>query len=147
MTFKRDSMIQYLLAAGQTLPSWANVMEKTTSTRPHILEMPEMNMTYFELLSAMWLHEEQNGKKGMPIGDAAALISSLSPSRASRFVSHAVDLGYLEQEEDYRDKRRKNVQLSPETRTRIDEAIQLSMSHFEKIFIDDGREPAQGNAA
>lgn len=134
MKYDQHQMIDYLVAAGKTMPTWQVVMERTSSTRPHIRDMPEMDMTYFELFAAMWLYEKNNNQKPMPIGDAASLISSLSPSRAARFVSQAVDYGYLLQEEDYRDKRRKNVGLSPETRERIVDAIQLSMSMFEPVF-------------
>lgn len=129
-----DLRFSYLEACFTLLEPWENVMKKTSSTRSGVGELPFIEPTYFSFLSSIWLESRKNKKARMAIGDAAHFVPGLSMSRASRFVSDAIDYGYLIEENDLKDKRKKYVYLSPETEERISRAIDESITSFKKAL-------------
>ncbi|WP_298971785.1 hypothetical protein [uncultured Roseobacter sp.] len=129
-----DMRFSYLDACFTLLKPWEDVMEETAQTRAGVGPLPPIEPTYFFFLSSMWLEKRRKNLAKMAIGDAARLVPGLSPSRASRFVSDTVDYGYLVEEHDLRDKRKKYVYLSPETEDRISTAIDKSIVSFKSAL-------------
>lgn len=112
-------------------------MDETPTTTVSPDELPKMEPAYFGFLAQMWLLQKQyegDNRLEIPITKASQFVQGLSPSRSSRFVTNAIDYGYLGYRTEKKDRRKKLVWLSEATERRIDEAIDKSMHAFEPIF-------------
>ena len=134
MAGEDDLRISYLEECFGLLEPWEDVMKPTDSTHPDVRRFPAIEPVYFSFLAQMWLAKRKKNASRMSIGDAAKLVAGLSPSRAGRFVSDTIDYGYLIQETDIRDKRKKYVYLSPDTEERISAAVDKSIISFRKAL-------------
>ena len=132
--YSTDNKIDYLNRCLTLMQPWRDVMKSPANNHENISpdDLPDIDANYFAFFARFFI-ENKGSNAPISISQAASYIS-MSPSRASRFVSDLIKNKYLIEKISSKDRRQKTVSMNNETYLAVENAIEESMKSMEGVF-------------